>query len=63
MNCIGGFLFLYIDDYEKTKVIFTYLMAKRLEIYFLNNFEMLKKLLYVAEKLIMKFVPKMHKHL
>jgi len=38
MNCIGGYFINYIDDYEKAKIIFGFLLHKGLEKYFLNNF-------------------------
>lgn len=63
MNCIGGFLLNYLDDYETAKLVFVYLMRKRLEIYFLNNFARLKKLLYIAERFIQIHVPKLHSYL
>ena len=63
MNCIGGFLLNYLDDFETAKLVFVYLMRKRLEIYFLNNFARLKKLLYIAERFIQIHVPKLHAYL
>lgn len=63
MNCIGGFLINYIDNFEKSLLIFEYIMKCRLEKYLLNNFSCLKKLFFIAEKLLERFSPKLHEHL
>lgn len=60
MNCIGGFLLNFTDSYQISISIFTFLMRKRLETYFLNNFERLKKMLYICERIIQIYVPKLH---
>lgn len=60
MNCIGGFLLNFTDNEEISYKVFYFLMRKRLEVYFLNNFEKLKKLLYIAERIIQVYVPKLH---
>jgi len=59
MNCIGGFLLNYTDSYSLSFQIFHFLMRKRLETYFLNNFERIKKVLYICERIIQIFVPKL----
>ena len=60
MNCIGGFLLNFTDNYDTSFQVFNYLMKKRLEVYFLNNFEKLKKLLYISERIIQIYVPNLN---
>ena len=62
MNCIGGFFLNYLDDFDKSKLIFEYLIKYRLEKYFLDSFAKLKKLLFVSEKIIHIFLPKLYAH-
>ena len=63
MNCIGGFLLNYTDNMEKSILIFEYMVECRLEKYLLKNFSCLKKLVFIAEKLLEKFSPRLHNHL
>lgn len=62
MNCIGGFLLNYSDDYLLSKKVFSFLVKKRLEVYFLNSFSRLKRLLYIAERIIKIKLPALDKH-
>lgn len=52
MNCIGGFLLFYTDNYQQSEIIFNFLMKERLSTYFRKNFIHLKKLLFIFEKLL-----------
>ena len=63
MNCIGGYILNYCEDYDISFYMFSYLIRKRLEAYFVNNFARIRTLLYVAERLIQKFVPRVHTRL
>lgn len=63
MNCIGGFLLNYLDNYEKAHLVFQFLIKKRLTKFFSNNFENLKKLIYICERLVKVFTPKLFAHL
>ena len=62
MNCIGGFLLNYLDDFDKSKLIFEYLIKYRLEKYFLDSFSNFKKLLFLSEKIIEIFLTKLFLH-
>lgn len=63
MNCIGGFLLNYTDSFATSLSVFDFLMRKRLETYFLNNFERIKKVLYICERIIQMFVPRLAERL
>lgn len=63
MNCIGGFLLNYTDDYNLSKKVFSFLVKKKLEVYFGNNFARVKKLLYVAERIIKIKLPRINDYL
>lgn len=63
MNCIGGYLLNYCNDYEISRYVFSFLIRKRLEAYFTNNFARIKTLLYIAERLIAQLVPTVHARL
>lgn len=60
MNCIGGFLLNYTDNYVLSKKVFSFLVKKRLEVYFLNSFSRLKKLLFIAERIIKTKLPELN---
>ena len=62
MNCIGGFLLKYTSDYQFSLKVFNFLMEKRLETYFSDNFKNLKQLLFVSEKIFELYTPKFHAH-
>lgn len=62
MNCIGGFLLKYSSDYDFSLTIFNYLVEKKLEKYFSQNFKNLKQLLFLSDKIFELYVPKFHKH-
>ena len=62
MNCIGGFLLKYTSDYQFALKVFNFLMEKRLETYFSDNFKNLKQLLFVSEKIFELYTPKFHAH-
>ena len=62
MNCIGGFLIKYTNDYESSKRIFAFIIRKRLELYFANNFARLKRLLYISERIIKIYLPLIDKN-
>ena len=63
MNCIGGFLLNYTDDYNLSKKVFSFLIKKQLEVYFGNNFARVKKLLYIAERIIKLKLPRISEYL
>lgn len=60
MNCIGGFLLVFTDDYLSSEIIFNYLMKEKLSTYFRKNFMHLKKLLFIFERLLKIYIPKVH---
>lgn len=62
MNCIGGFLLKYSNDFDFSLLIFNYLMEKKLEKYFSHHFKNLKQLLFLSEKIFELYVPKFHNH-
>lgn len=62
MNCIGGFLLKYTAEFSFSVMIFNFLMEKRLEKYFSDNFKNLKQLLFVSEKIFELYTPKFHSH-
>ena len=62
MNCIGGFLLKYSNDYEFSLLVFNYLVENRLEKYFSQNFKNLKQLLFLSEKIFELYIPKFHSH-
>jgi hypothetical protein len=63
MNCIGGYLLNYLDDPAKARRVFCLLITTRLTQYFGNNFEQLKKLIYVGERILRQFLPRLCEHL
>lgn len=62
MNCIGGFLLKYTSDYDFTLKVFNFLMEKRLETYFSDDFKNLRQLLFVSEKIFELYNPNFHAH-
>lgn len=63
MNCIGGFLLNFLDNYDNADRVFSLLVKTRLEKYFSNNFENLKKLIYICERFVKMFLPRLYDHL
>lgn len=63
MNCIGGYLLNYLDDPVKAEAVFSLLIKKRLSEFFGNNFEQLKKLIYISERILRLFLPRLCDHL
>lgn len=62
MNCIGGFLLKYTDDFETSKTVFSFLMEKRLSQYFSHDFQNLKQLFFVSKKIFELYCPRFHAH-
>ncbi len=63
MNCIGGFLLLYIKNYSSCLQIFNYLMKTRIEKYFSNSFALLTQLLFVHERFMQDYHPEFHDYI
>ena len=63
MNCIGGFLLIYLNDYSKAISVFKLLVKKRLSQYFTRNFESVPKLIYICSRVVKTFLPKLFTYL
>lgn len=63
MNCIGGFLLNYFDDYDKSDSVFRMLVKRRLARFFSKNFENVPKLIYLCGRVMRKFLPRLSAHL
>lgn len=57
MNYIAGFMLNYIQSEETTRKVFNYLICKKMDVYFRNNFAQLKKILFISELLIKRYNP------
>ena len=63
MNYICGFILSFTQDKEQTLKIFNYLICKKMDIYFRNNFANLRKMLFISEHLVRKYNPTFDEHL
>lgn len=63
MNCIGGFLLKYSNNYKTSLQIFNYLMERRLNKYFAEKFKNAKQLFYVCERLFELYLPNFYTHI
>ena len=63
MNCIGGFLLKYTNDFQLCQNLFNFLIKERFEKYLLNNFMNVSQLIYLAEEIIRLKLPSLHAHI
>lgn len=57
MNYICGFILNYTEDEKTTNKLFNYLICRKMDVHFRNNFSNLKKMLFISEKLICRYNP------
>lgn len=62
MNCIGGFLLKYTQDFDTSKKVFNFLMEKRLSQYFSHDFQNLKQLFFVSKRIFELYCPRFFTH-
>jgi hypothetical protein len=57
LNCIAAYMLDYTGDYLACYDILSFLMHKQMKKYFMGDFQLLNKLIFIGEKLIMDYYP------
>ena len=63
LNCIAAFMLDYTGDFMVSYDILSFLMHKQMEKYFLGDFQMINKLIFIGEQLIKQFEPDFYERL